>query len=537
MNQDAVGFSPKGQVFDFGWSVPEDQVVYDEAGVKALLEDLSQNLLVVDNNGRIGLTSAEPIRQPGAGPKVIAMTPALPVQSLGNPEFGKTYGTDYPYYAGAMANGIASVEMVTALGKAGFLGSFGAGGLIPSAVEEAILAIQKNLPNGPYLFNFIHSPHEPAVEQAVAELYIKYGVKAVEAAAFMALTPSIVQYRIAGLNRDAQGNIVIGNRIIAKVSRKEVASRFMEPAPERVLKKLISGGVITEDQADMARQVPMADDITVEADSGGHTDNRALVTILPSILSLRDEIQAKRNYPVAVRVGAGGGMGSPQAVLAAFVMGAEYIVTGSVNQACVESGASDHVKGLLAKADMADTVMAPSADMFELGVKVQVLKRGSLFAVRAAKLHDIYSRCESIESIPPDEREKLENQIFKKNLDEIWADTIDFFSQRDPGLVAKAEADPKKKMALIFRWYLGLSSRWANKGEPGREMDYQIWCGSCIGAFNAWVKGTGMEAPENRQAAHVARHLMNGAAYLHRVDQLKLQGVLISPQLAAYKPD
>ena len=34
----------------------------------------------------------------------------------------------------------------------------------------------------------------------------------------------------------------------------------------------------------------MADDITAEADSGGHTDNRPFVALLPTILALRDEI-------------------------------------------------------------------------------------------------------------------------------------------------------------------------------------------------------------------------------------------------------
>ena len=536
MTIDALCVSPKTQAFDYGWSIPGDKAAYDEAGMRAVLEDLSRPVFVVNNGGRLGLSSQDPVRQPKAGAGVVAMAMAHPVESLGNPDFGKAHGTAYAYYAGAMANGIASVAMVTALGRAGFLGSFGAGGLVPQAVEEAILAIQQALPQGPYMFNLIHSPHEPAMEQGAVDLYLKHGVHAVEAAAFMALTPNVVLYRAAGLSQDPQGAINIGNRIVAKVSRKEVAGRFMEPAPERILGKLLEEGRITEAQAHMARQVPMADDITVEADSGGHTDNRALVTILPSILSLRDAIQARRNYPVPVRVGAGGGMGTPQAVLAAFTMGAEYVVTGSVNQACVESGASDHVKGLLAKADMADTVMAPSADMFELGVRVQVLKRGSLFAVRASKLHDIYSRCESIENIPAEERKKLENQIFKKNLDEIWNDTIDFFNRRDPALVAKAQADPKKKMALIFRWYLGLSSRWANTGEPGREMDYQIWCGSCMGAFNAWVQGTRLEAPEHRNVAEVARQILQGAAYLRRLDVLKSQGMVFSGSMAVYRP-
>jgi trans-AT polyketide synthase, acyltransferase and oxidoreductase domains len=39
-------------------------------------------------------------------------------------------------------------------------------------------------------------------------------------------------------------------------------------------------------------------------------------------------------------IGLAGGMGTPFAVAAAFVMGADYVLTGSVNQACVEAGTS-----------------------------------------------------------------------------------------------------------------------------------------------------------------------------------------------------
>ena len=57
-----------------------------------------------------------------------------------------------------MANGIASVELVIALGKEGFLCSFGAAGLVPDVVEESIRRLQAELPNGPYAVNVIHAP-------------------------------------------------------------------------------------------------------------------------------------------------------------------------------------------------------------------------------------------------------------------------------------------------------------------------------------------------------------------------------------------
>ena len=59
-------------------------------------------------------------------------------------------------------------------------------------------------------------------------------------------------------------------------------------------------------------------------------------------------------------------------------------------------------------------------------------------------------------------------------------------------------------MALTFRWYLGLSSRWANAGEPTRQVDYQVWCGPAMGAFNEWTKGSFLEQPGESAGGDVA---------------------------------
>ncbi|MEG3695636.1 eicosapentaenoate synthase subunit PfaD, partial [Vibrio coralliirubri] len=465
-----------------------------------------------------------------------AFAPALGTQSLGDEDFRSCHGVKYAYYAGAMANGISSEELVIALGQAGILCSFGAAGLIPSRVEQAINRIHAALPNGPYAFNLIHSPSEPALERGSVELFLKHKVKTVEASAFLGLTPQIVHYRAAGLSRDAQGEIQIGNKVIAKVSRTEVASKFMQPAPVKMLQALVDEGRITAEQMELAQLVPMADDITAEADSGGHTDNRPLVTLLPTILALKEQIQAQYQFKTPLRVGCGGGVGTPDAALATFNMGAAYIVTGSINQACVEAGASEHTRKLLSTTEMADVTMAPAADMFEMGVKLQVVKRGTLFPMRANKLYEIYTRYDSIEAIPAEERQKLEKQVFRSTLDDIWAGTVAHFNERDPKQIERAEGNPKRKMALIFRWYLGLSSRWSNTGEQGREMDYQVWAGPALGAFNAWAKDSYLDDYQQRNAVDLAKHLMHGAAYLARVNLLTSQGIKLDPELARWKP-
>ena len=80
-------------------------------------------------------------------------------------------------------------------------------------------------------------------------------------------------------------------------------------------------------------------------------------------------------------------------------------------------------------------------------------------------------------------------------------------------------------MALVFRWYLGLSSRWANAGVEERQGDYQIWCGPAMGAFNEWTAGTFLAMPENRTVVTVAMNLIYGAAVVSRINNLRNQGI------------
>ena len=123
----------------------------------------------------------------------------------------------------------------------------------------------------------------------------------------------------------------------------------------------------------------------------------------------------------------------------------------------------------LATAEQADVIMAPSPDMFEIGVKVQVLKRGTFFAVRARKLHELYRAYDSLDELPAKEKARLEKDILRMSVSDAWRDTCKFWQERDPREIQKAEADPKHKMALVFRSYLGQASRWAISGVRDRR--------------------------------------------------------------------
>ena len=255
-----------------------------------------------------GYEFREPDAVDFASGSVTAYLPTCLPERLGDPAFCRYHGLRFPYYSGAMANGIGSAEIAEAMGRAGMLGIFGAAGLPLDVVAAAVDRLGRSLgADGlPYGFNLIHSPGEPALEAAVADLYHRRGVTLVEASAYLDLTLPIVSYRLRGLRLDESGRVVASNRIIAKVSRVEVASKFLAPAPAKFVRALVDAGTITPEQAEWSALVPMADDVTAEADSGGHTDNQPALVLLPTMLALRNEVQARHQFATPPRIGAAG---------------------------------------------------------------------------------------------------------------------------------------------------------------------------------------------------------------------------------------
>ena len=525
----------------FRWDPATDgQTSPWESGLTEALYDLNRPITVVLADGQYHLAQGGALYpaagSPGGALPVVGQAWACPLSGLGDPDFCAEYDLSYPYVAGSMANGISSVSMVAAMARAGMLGFFGAGGLNLDAVETAIDRLQQELGDLPYGFNLIHSPNEPALEMATVDLYLRKGVRLVEASAYLDLTLPLVKYRVQGLHRNEEGQVMAPNRIMAKASRVEVAGRFFSPPPEKFLRELVASGHLTEEQALMAGEIPMAYDLTAEADSGGHTDNRPAVALVPTMMALKDRFMDQYGYDRPLRVGAAGGLATPWSALAMFSMGAAYLLTGSVNQSAVESGTCDLVRDMLIKTGQADITMAPAADMFEMGVKVQVLKWGTMFAMRAAKLYELYRNYNSLERLPESEAANLEKQIFRAPLDQVWSETRAYFQQRDPEQVQKAQQDPKHRMALVFRWYLGQASAWANRGDPSRQIDYQIFCGPAMGAFNEWVKGSFLEQAQNRDVVCIAMNFLFGAAVLSRINALQGQGLRLPRTATGLRP-
>jgi trans-AT polyketide synthase/acyltransferase/oxidoreductase domain-containing protein len=432
---------------------------------------------------------------------------------LGSAQFRHDYGLTYAYLSGAMYRGIASKEMVVAMVLAGLLGFLGTGGMGLDQIRADIRFIQDQLhPLQACGMNLIAQVADDALERATVALYLELGVHAIEASAFMQVTPALVHYRLQGLSAGPDGAVVCRNKIVAKLSRPEVAQAFMQPAPERMVARLLAEGAVTEQQAHLARGVPMASDICVEADSGGHTDQGVALVLLSAIQRLRGELGLDAHR---LRIGLAGGIGTPEAVAAAFIMGADFVLTGSINQCTVEAGTNDAVKDLLQQIDIQDTAYAPAGDMFEMGARVQVLRKGVFFPARANRLFMLYNQYEALDELPPAVRAQLEEKYFRKPLDAVWNETCTFLAARGrQDDIDKANANPKHKMALVFRWYFGHSMRAAINGDTANRVDYQIHTGPALGAFNRYVKGTPLEDWRQRHVDRIGCQLMTDAAAL-----------------------
>lgn len=448
-----------------------------------------------------------------SGPAAAGLAGVVP-ERLGSAAFRADYGVRYAYLAGSMYKGIASTELVARMARAGLLGYFGTGGLRTERIEAAIATLRAELgPDGGFGMNLLHALHDPPLEEATVRLFLRHRVRFVEASGFTQPTRALVLYRLSGAHRDGTGRAVAPNRLLAKVSRPEVATAFMEPAPEALVRGLLADGLLTAAEAEAGRALPLAGEVCAEADSAGHTDAAVAYTLMPATTGLRDRIVAERGYPDGIRVGAAGGLGAPESLAAAFVLGADFVVTGSVNQCTPQAGTSDAVKDLLARADVQDTGYAPAGDMFEIGARVQVLRRGTLFAARANKLYQAYRQYDGLEAIDAKLRRTIEDGWFHRELEQVWKETREYYLRAGrPQEVERAEQDPRHRMALVFRWYFVHSTRMAMRGDPAERVNYQIHTGPAIGAFNRFAAGTALADWRNRHVDAVAEALMAGAA-------------------------
>lgn len=104
--------------------------------------------------------------------------------------------------------------------------------------------------------NLRFEPDHQDREKELIDLYIKHDVRVIEASSYLSVSAPLIYYKAHQLKIDKSGRVIPHNRIIAKVSRPEVAAAFLSPPPQSIVKRMCQHGMLTEEQAEWLSRIP-----------------------------------------------------------------------------------------------------------------------------------------------------------------------------------------------------------------------------------------------------------------------------------------
>ena len=349
----------------------------------------------------------EPSPAAGALP-LLGVLPALYPEWLGDRSFCEAHGVRFPYVAGAMANGIATTRMVVELARAGCLGFFGAAGLDAGSSRS-----------GPRRARAGARPGRPGLGLEPHPLAERAGARGGRCRPLPAARGA--HGRGLGLHgADPGGGALRAHRADGRRRRpgptapttcsprspgrrsRGASWRRRRPTCSRPWSPRASS---PRTRPRLGASLPLAEDVTVEADSGGHTDNRPLTA-----LSCRSSSPCATGSPQSTATpgrsaSARPAAWAPRAPWRRRSRSAPPTSDRARSTRPASSRGCQRPDGPCSpRPGVADVMMAPAADMFELGVKVQVLRRGT--HVRAARAPSSTSSTgpPTLEAIPAAER-------------------------------------------------------------------------------------------------------------------------------------
>lgn len=422
-----------------------------------------------------------------------------------NTKFNIEYGLKYPYLAGGMERGISSKEMVVKCGKDNILSFLGTKRMDIEKVKQSIIYIKERLSKGePFGVNITYDSFDTELAPKVIDLCLEYNVKNVEVSGYYDIPNYIIRYKLKNIKQE-KNKVICDNKVFLKVDRLSDIDRWIGTISEKVLNSLLEDNFITNEEKMLSKCISIIDALTIKCEVGGNQNRNDILNTLPMAIKIRDSQVKEHSYDNNIYVGASGNIGTPEAVAIAFILGADYVVTGSINQCSVEADCSDSIKDLLQQARIEDTIYVPDAEKFEIGGKVQVLKRGVMFPSRANKLYELYKYYDSYYQIDEKSRKHIEKNYFMKTFNEYYEECKKSLSSEKIDIIEK---DEKKKMALVFKTYLMEAALYGQKGIEEQRMNFEIYCSPALGAFNEYCKGGELDNWRKRSVTKIAEALM-----------------------------
>ena len=243
-------------------------------------------------------------------------------------------GIEYPIIQGPLG-GFSSQRLTVAVSNFGGLGSFGAHGLAPSAIQEVVAEI-RSLTNKPFAMNLWVSMEDEGAAATDAEAFERaLSHLAPHLESVGANKPQFSPYQ--PLRFEDQARVLLDARV-------PVFSFIYGIPPREILEECRRQGIVTIGTAttrDEAIALEKADvDVVVASgfEAGGHRGSflRSSEGSLTGTISLVPQIADAVGVPIV----AAGGIADARGIVAAFVLGAEGVQMGTVFLACEESGAS-----------------------------------------------------------------------------------------------------------------------------------------------------------------------------------------------------
>ncbi|HET7108351.1 MAG TPA: nitronate monooxygenase [Candidatus Acidoferrum sp.] len=243
-------------------------------------------------------------------------------------------GIDYPVIQGPLG-GLSSQKLTAAVSNFGGLGSFGAHGLTPQAIKEAIAEI-RSLTSKPFAMNLWVSMEDEGASTSDENAFNRsLAALATHLAALGAPRPTFKPYLPARF--EDQVRVLLDAKV-------PVFSFIFGIPPKEVLEECRAKGIVTIGTATTPEEGAALQEAGVDAivasgfEAGGHRGSflRSAEDSLTGTLALVPQIVDNADVPVI----AAGGIGDARGVIAALALGAEGVQMGTAFLACEESGAS-----------------------------------------------------------------------------------------------------------------------------------------------------------------------------------------------------
>lgn len=260
-------------------------------------------------------------------------------------------GLQYPLVQGPFG-GFSSQRLTAAVSNFGGLGSFGAHGLAPAAIQEVISEI-RSLTSRPFAINLWVSMEDKGASTSGAE-DLQEALKPI--AGYLqdlgAPLPSFEPYQ--PLRFEDQVRVLLDSRVpvfsfIAGIPPKEILDEC------RRVGVVTIGGATTPDEARALEQAGVDLIVASGFEAGGHRASflRSSEDSLTGSFSLIPQVVDAVSIPVV----AAGGIADARGIIAAFALGAQGVQIGTALLVCEGSGASDLHRSAILKGRAAHTAL------------------------------------------------------------------------------------------------------------------------------------------------------------------------------------